>query len=225
MKAIQTASFLILILNISTESSQAFTPAPGVARFNIVDSQRHQLPTSLYLSLEKNGNIAITRRGWLNDLSILSLTGASTLILKSDTAYASGGATAGGVYLLSAKQRYNARVTEGVKSFLSLSSSLDSGTLDGAKEFFLREEAGGWKDSSAAGYLLANAFRRSSSTPPDSLPSVKKWKAFAKEVDNLQKILKKKDVKGVKSAYTKAEDLLDPYLEAVELPPVQEMRQ
>lgn len=125
---------------------------------------------------------------------------------------------------MSAKQRYNARVTEGIKSFLSLSSSLESGTLDGAKEFFLTEEVGGWKDSSAAGYLLANAFRRSSSTPPDNLPSVKKWKAFAKEIENLQKTLKKKDVKAVKSAYAKAEDLLDPYLEGVELPPVIEMR-
>jgi len=224
MKLIQTTSFCFLILNIPIKSSQAFTPASGVSPFNIVDSQQHQLPTSLYLSLEKNGNAAITRRGWLNDLSIVSLTGVSTLIFKSDTASASGGATAGGVYLLSAKQRYNARVTEGVKSFLSLSSSLESGSLEGANAYFLTEEAGGWKDSSAAGYLLANAFRRSSSTPPDSLPSVKKWKAFAKEVDNLQKALKKKDVKGVKSAYTKAEDLLEPYLEAVELPPVIEMR-
>ena len=44
-------------------------------------------------------------------------------------------------------------------------------------------------------------------------------------MDSLQKTLKKKDVKAIKSAYAKAEDLLDPYLEAVELPPVIEMRQ
>merc|ERR1711957_248245 len=118
----------------------------------------------------------------------------------------------GGAYLLSAKQRYNNRVTAGVKAFLALSSSLDSGTADGVKAFFATEDVGGWKDVSAAGYLLSNAFRRSSTTPPDNLPSVKKWKAFAKEVENLQKSTKKKDVKIIKTAYTKAEDLLDAYL-------------
>lgn len=225
MKSIQTLSLFSLIFNISLESVLTFSPASrDCSRLKI--SHDHQLPTSLYLSSDENNNgVTATRRGWLTDLSIASMTSIGTLILKSDTARASGGATAGGVYLLSAKQRYNARVTDGVKTFLKLSSSLESGSLDGAKEFFSTEEPGGWKDSSAAGYLLANAFRRSSSTPPDNLPSVKKWKAFAKEVETLQKTLKKKDTKIVKSAYTKAEDLLDPYLEAVELPPVIEMRQ
>jgi len=225
MRSIQTVSLFFLILNTSIKSILTFSPASGNSRCKTLGSQKNQLPTSLYLSSNENNDVATTRRGWLTDLSIASLTGISTLILKSDAARASGGATAGGVYLLSAKQRYNARVTEGVKGFLKLSSSLESGTVDEAKAFFSTDEPGGWKDSSAAGYLLANAFRRSSSTPPDNLPSVKKWKEFAKEVENLQKTLKKKDIKAIKSAYTKAEDLLDPYLELVELPPVIEMRQ
>ena len=42
-----------------------------------------------------------------------------------------------------------------------------------AKDYFSNEADGGWKDLTAAGYLLSNAFRRSSSTAPDSLPAVK----------------------------------------------------
>lgn len=103
-------------------------------------------------------------------LSTIAVAGASLL---PENASASGGATAGGVYLLSAKQRYNGRVTKGVIGFLSLGGSLESGNIDDAKNFFKSEEDGNWKDFSAAGYLLANAFRRSSSTPPDKLPSVK----------------------------------------------------
>lgn len=110
-------------------------------------------------------------------------------------------------------------------TYVKLESSLESGSLDEIKEFFASEEKGYWKDSSAAGYLLANAFRRSSSTPPDSLPSVKKWKAFVAELDVTQKALKKKDLKGIKKSYQNGEALLDAYLEQVELPPVIELRQ
>lgn len=67
----------------------------------------------------------------------------------------------------------NERVTKGVKGFLGLGSSLEAGSLDETKEYFVCNEPGCWIDFSAAGYLLANAFRRSASTNPDSLPSVK----------------------------------------------------
>ena len=67
----------------------------------------------------------------------------------------------------------NERVTKGVKGFLALGSSLEADSLDETKEYFVSNEPGGWIDFSAAGYLLANAFRRSASTNPDSLPSVK----------------------------------------------------
>lgn len=50
---------------------------------------------------------------------------------------------------------------------------LESGNIDSVRNFFSSEEVGSWKDFSASGYLLANAFRRSSSTAPDALPSVK----------------------------------------------------
>jgi hypothetical protein len=113
-----------------------------------------------------------SRRSFVEHFGVCSIAVAGASLLP-ENASASGGATAGGVYLLSAKQRYNGRVTKGVKGFLSLGASLESGSIDDVKTFFKSEEDGMWKDFSAAAYLLANAFRRSSSTPPDSLPSVK----------------------------------------------------
>jgi hypothetical protein len=88
-------------------------------------------------------------------------------------AVASGGATAGGAYLLSAKQRYNERVQQGVKGYVGLQTALEAGNIDAIRAFFSNEDVGRWKDFSAAGYLLANAFRRNSTAAPDSLPSVK----------------------------------------------------
>jgi len=152
------------------------------------------------------------------------LAGLSAQITNIAPVSASGGATAGGAYLLSAKQRYNERVKAGILGFAALGESLSSGSIDETKAYFASEEVGGWKDASAAGYLLANAFRRSSTTPPDSLPSVKKWKAFAAAVMEMEKPLKKKDAKNVKAAYDKASGLLDAYLEGVELPPLAELK-
>jgi len=217
MTSIKAAYLFFLMANAYIESIRAFAPASR-------DCRLQQLPTTLSMASDENYDAFVARRKWLHDISMASLTSMSTLIFRPDTACASGGATAGGVYLLSAKQRYNERVTQGIKTFLALSSSLDTGSVDGVQAFFLTEDVGGWKDASAAGYLLANAFRRSSSTPPDNLPSVKKWKAFAKEVENLQKSTKKKDVKSIQTAYKKAEELLDPYLEGVELPTAIEMK-
>ena len=145
---------------------------------------------------------------------------ASTATLVPSPAHASGGATAGGAYLLSAKQRYNNRVTAGVKGFLALSGPLEGGSsIVEAKSFLSSKEEGGWEDFKSAGYLLSNAFRRNSTTAPDSLPSVKAWKAFAAEVEKMQKAVDKKSKSGVADAYKKAEALLDGYLELVELPP------
>ncbi|KAL7543235.1 hypothetical protein ACHAXR_012519, partial [Thalassiosira sp. AJA248-18] len=135
------------------------------------------------------------------------------------------GATAGGVYLLSAKQRYNERVLAGIKAFLKLDESMNFRDLAQVNAYFETSDEGGWEDFSAAGYLLANAFRTSSSKPPDTLPSVKKWKAFAKEIELLKRALAKKNGEKVLSAYKDAEEKLDAYLDAVELPPVMELKQ
>lgn len=106
--------------------------------------------------------------------SIRTLFGISTGLLIFDQAvHASGGATAGGSYLISAKQRYNNRVKEGIKKFVLLESDLEKNIIQSSVDYFSSEAVGSWKDTSTAGYLLANAFRRSSATPPDSLPAVK----------------------------------------------------
>lgn len=81
--------------------------------------------------------------------------------------------TAGGAYLLSAKQRYNDRVTKGIKGYLALEASLKGGSVAEAQAYFAGDDVGTWGDISTAGYLLANAFRRNSTQSPDSLPSVK----------------------------------------------------
>lgn len=147
--------------------------------------------------------------------------GSVSAFLSSSPAQASGGATAGGAYLLSAKQRYNKRVLAGIKSFLSL----DASDLGQVNAYFASSEEGGWEDLSAAGYLLSNAFRTSSTKAPDALPSVKKWKAFAKEIELLKLASSKKNKEKVVSAYSSASEKLDAYLDAVELPLGIELKQ
>lgn len=119
-----------------------------------------------------------TRRSFVDVMATSAITSLSFVGLPVNQAVASGGATAGGAYLLSAKQRYNDRVKAGVKGFLAVGVMIENGDLEALKGYFASEEIGSWKDLSAAGYLLANAFRRNSSAAPDTLPSVKvrqKW--------------------------------------------------
>eukprot|EP00977_Amphora_coffeiformis_P024984 scaffold17828_cov168-Amphora_coffeaeformis.AAC.1 len=155
----------------------------------------------------------------LQKTSILvgSSTAALLLPASNDKAWASGGATAGGAYLLSAKQRYNERVKAGVKGFVGIKSALEAGDVAALRGYFANEETGGWKDFTSA------AFRRNSTAAPDSLPSVKAWKKFAGAVEGIAKALKKKDTKGAIASYTEALGLLDEYLKQVELPDAKEI--
>ena len=108
---------------------------------------------------------------------------------------------------------------------MSLSSSLESGSLEATKAFFTGEDEGSWKDTATAGYLLANAFRKSSATPPDSLPAVKKWKAFKASVGEVYSAaVTKNNLKETAAAYANAQKSLDDYLEAVELPSSMELK-
>lgn len=79
-----------------------------------------------------------------------------------------------------------------------------------------------YNDMKAAMYLLANAFRTDQQKPPDRLPTVKAAKAFFKEMDAMENCIKKKK-KNDKEAvghYLAALDILDGYLDLVELPPI-----
>ena len=80
-----------------------------------------------------------------------------------------------------------------------------------------------WNDMKASMYLLGNAFRYNQTKAPDNLPSVRAAKAFFKEIDAMEKAVKKPK-KGVdKDAikrYAAGLDILDTYLDLVELPPI-----
>jgi hypothetical protein len=78
-----------------------------------------------------------------------------------------------------------------------------------------------YNDMKTSMYLLANAFRINQTKAPDALPTVKAAKIFFKEMDALEKRVKKgkandKDAVG---HYLAAFDILDEYLDLVELPP------
>ncbi|GMH52896.1 hypothetical protein TrVE_jg7587 [Triparma verrucosa] len=73
-------------------------------------------------------------------------------------------------------------------------------------------------------YLLGNAFRFNQQKAPENLPTVKAAKSFFKTtLDVMEKELGKKnpDVKKVQKAYVGGLDVLDTYLDLVELPPVE----
>jgi len=50
-----------------------------------------------------------------------------------------------------------------------------------------------------------------------------KYKAFAAEIDNLQKVLKKKGAAEASAGFSKVEVALDAWLAEVELPPAREL--
>jgi len=79
-----------------------------------------------------------------------------------------------------------------------------------------------YNDMKASMYLLANAFRFDQQKPPDRLPTVKAAKAFFKEMDEMERLVKKKAKSNDQAAverYAAALDILDRYLDLVELPP------
>lgn len=79
-----------------------------------------------------------------------------------------------------------------------------------------------YNDMKTSMYLLGNAFRINQTKAPDNLPTVIAAKKFFKEMDAVEKAVvkkpKKNDVASVQR-YAKALDVLDAYLDLVELPP------
>jgi hypothetical protein len=78
-----------------------------------------------------------------------------------------------------------------------------------------------YNDMKTSMYLLGNAFRINQQKPPDNLPTVRAAKGFFKEMDAMEKRVKKGKA-GDKEAvghYAAALDILDEYLDLVELPP------
>jgi len=80
-----------------------------------------------------------------------------------------------------------------------------------------------WNDMKASMYLLGNAFRINQQKAPDNLPTVKAAKAFFVEMNALEKAVVKKPKKKDPAAvghYAAALEILDTYLDLVELPPI-----
>merc|ERR1712151_1160925 len=79
-----------------------------------------------------------------------------------------------------------------------------------------------YNDMKTSMYLLGNAFRINQTKAPDNLPTVQAAKAFFKQMDAMEKAVvkkpKKNDAKAV-GYYANALDILDVYLDLVELPP------
>ena len=73
-------------------------------------------------------------------------------------------------------------------------------------------------------YLLGNAFRINQTKAPENLPSVKAAKKFFRVMNKFELRVVKKPSKNDKEAavmYADALDLLDEYLDLVELPPTE----
>ena len=138
------------------------------------DSQNEELGTELQ---SRNRRSFIRNSFALFPFAVVATTSLVPTLLRVEPAYASGGATAGGAYLLSAKKRYYERVKSAVHGLVAVNTALQQpeADLSVAKGYFSPDNTddGSWQDLTAAGYLLSNAFRRSSSTAPDSLPAVK----------------------------------------------------
>lgn len=80
-----------------------------------------------------------------------------------------------------------------------------------------------YNDMKTSMYLLGNAFRYNQQKAPDNLPTVKAAKKFFKEMDAMEKAVVKKPKKEDKVSvghYLAALEALDPYLDLVELPPI-----
>ena len=127
----------------------------------LLSTPRH-IPTRAAPIFLSKAEPDVARRNLLASSAIAAFS-----VIASESAVASGGATAGGAYLNRAKQRYNDRVVGGAKAFLALDPEGIS-----KDPFFAGGDNSPAADFLAAAFLLANAFRSNSTTPPESLPTV-----------------------------------------------------
>ena len=130
MRLKSIGSLAVLIAWFTDKGTLAFHPTLSIK----YTSSKYVHSLAVYASCHQEGK---SRRFFARDFIAVAFGLNTVRQLPLDVSNASGGATAGGPYLLSAKQRYNERVIAGMKSFLSLSSSLESGNLAVVSNFFL----------------------------------------------------------------------------------------
>ena len=173
---VRISKFIIAYLALVVKDAYAFQDATKTSTVfdrlrtssTITGTVMHESQTGIYQDEDLD-----SRRSFIRRVSLCPIAALPAMTSMAPITQASGGATAGGAYLLSAKKRYYERVKASVSGLLQAADGLKAGDSKVAKEYFSNEADGGWKDLTAAGYLLSNAFRRSSSTAPDSLPAVK----------------------------------------------------
>jgi len=217
----------------------------SVFSFTVQSTSSHSQTTVLNSESEKS------RRSFLSlSSTTLGLVGTSAALPRE--AWGSGGATAGKYTTIPiAKRRYYGRVEEAVHEFLLMGPDVVKAdmTAQSIQTFFdvnavvivpakkqtingqcTKKDCKGkeirdsrYNDMKTSMYLLGNAFRYNQQKAPDNLPTVKAAKAFFKEMDAMEKAIKKKPKKEDKVSvghYLAALEILDPYLDLVELPPI-----
>ena len=194
---------ILLLLSFFIRNTSAYVPR---AQIFPLSSKKQALTFHEHRS-RSSINSALSRRALLPLIP---------LILSPKPAISSGGATAGGAYLIRAKSRYSERVKRGATSFFELRHAVENGAL--LKDPFLQGgKDSAFEDFTSASYLLANAWRSNSTTPPDSLPTVKKFKFFMKCWEDVKKESKNKKTEAALSSYDAAVDALKIFMASVEL--------
>jgi hypothetical protein len=139
-------------------------------------------------------------------------------------ALASGGATAGKTTSIPrAKLRYYDRITAAVSAFEVLGKAVaESSTLKTASaSFFSESEGSPMSELKGAGFLLAVAFKIDTKIPPDKIQQVKDHKKLMADLDALKSA---KKPEAAQTAYAKAKETMNVYLDGVELPPLGDAR-
>lgn len=184
---------------------------------------------------------------------VLATTATTAIVAPEEALASGGATAGKYTTIPIAKRRYYGRVQQAVHEYLELGPAVVQGDMSAPiiQTFFdingvvvvpaKRKDINGqctkkdnackgteirdsrWNDMKASMYLLGNAFRINQTKAPDNLPTVRAARAFFKEIDAMEKAVKKNPKKMDKESirhYAAGLDILDTYLDLVELPPV-----
>lgn len=218
--------------------------------FTVPQSSRTSIP--LNMEAPSQSDESSRRAFVTSTASAFGMMGALATIAPEEALASGGATAGKYTTIPIAKRRYYGRVQQAVHEFLELGPAVVQGDMSAPiiQTFFdskgvvvvpARNQAingqctkkdnsckgaeirdSRWNDMKASMYLLGNAFRINQTKAPDNLPTVRAAKAFFKEIDAMEKAVKKNPKKMDKDTikrYATALDILDTYLDLVELPP------
>mmetsp|Transcript_18624 Transcript_18624/g.39984 ORF Transcript_18624/g.39984 Transcript_18624/m.39984 type:complete len:213 (-) Transcript_18624:476-1114(-) len=180
-------------------------------------------------------NRAIARKAFIETCAAAAFLEATTPSHAFDGSGSSAYAGKSTTSKAELKKSYEGRVIADMKDFKRLGSAIKNGETDGDVwvNFFIEyqrrepDDVGrayaafvdlvGNKERSGCGTLLAATFSKPGK-PSEGLPSVKKYNAMAKLLEPMKAAGQKGDATKAKTAYGKASDAVEAYLEAVGLP-------